>query len=328
MYQRRYSLANVNFGNVAALAADIDAGFGVGYAHALEIVEFNGSFIVDSYGFEAAAFFHEECGQENFSGIYAGSDVVVPCTFSTFGNAYQTGVAFGGEGDGSFAGGEADCPDAKGAYFGVELEGSGVGAVEAEIAAIGVLHGVSFAFGFDGDGVLDIAGEFAVGDGNVGEAEAAECGAFGDNGAELVVGYHYIFGTGSDGGGFNEDSFVYRRNNHFALEFEELGFGGILGELFGQVASEGTESGILIDGMAGSDVGDGGHAGIEAYSPYAVVRAVVGGVECLVSGFGTKHFSLCGLDGVATLYGSEFKGIGSVACKRGVAPAGRLVELM
>ena len=42
----------------------------------------------------------------------------------------------------------------------------------------------------------------------------------------------------SDGGGFNEDGFVYRRNNHFALEFEELGFGGILGELFGQVASE------------------------------------------------------------------------------------------
>ena len=86
--------------------------------------------------------------------------------------------------------------------------------------------------------------------------------------------HHYIFGTGSDGGGFNEDGFVYRRNNHFALEFEELGFGGILGELFGQVASERTESGILIDGMAGSDVGDGGHAGIEAYSPYAVVRAV------------------------------------------------------
>ena len=43
------------------------------------------------------------------AGIYIrpGSDVVVPCTFSTFGNAYQTGVAFGGEGDGSFSGGEA-----------------------------------------------------------------------------------------------------------------------------------------------------------------------------------------------------------------------------
>ncbi len=102
-------------------------------------------------------------------------------------------------------------------------------AVEAEIAAIGILHGVSFAFGFDGDdGVLDIAGEFAVGDGNVGEAEAAECGAFGDNGAELVVGYHYIFGTGSDGGGFQRRWLRLPRNNHFALEFEELGFGGIL----------------------------------------------------------------------------------------------------
>ena len=74
--------------------------------------------------------------------------------------------------------------------------------------------------------------------------------AFGDNGAELVVGYHYIFGTEAMAAVFNEDGFVYGGITTSPLEFEELGFGGILGELFRAGSIRRNRKRILIDGMA------------------------------------------------------------------------------